>query len=205
MQETWVWSLGGKDHLKKGKATYTPVFWPGEFHGRVHGVAESPTLMSNFHFHSLCSNITTSIDLEIFWGSISNLFPMEWRSLWWQSVAEQWPPKQIMSWTRHLLFLFTHTRYLVLSAYHIRKHYIFSLSWNERMKIAYCQITWSCSDLLPLLTIDYHWNLEKILDTMRVKVLEREGRDRLYRKHSQGDCPSSRTKSKYFQSHSGQN
>ena len=31
MQETWVWSLGWEDPLKKGKAT-TPVFWPREFH-----------------------------------------------------------------------------------------------------------------------------------------------------------------------------
>ena len=30
--ETWVWSLGWADPLKKGKAT-TPVFQPWEFHG----------------------------------------------------------------------------------------------------------------------------------------------------------------------------
>ena len=32
MWETWVWSLGWKDPLEKGKATHS-VFWPGEFHG----------------------------------------------------------------------------------------------------------------------------------------------------------------------------
>ena len=33
MWETWVRLLGWEDPLEKGKATYTPVFWPGEFHG----------------------------------------------------------------------------------------------------------------------------------------------------------------------------
>ena len=33
MWETWVWSLGREDPLEKGKATPTPVFWPGESHG----------------------------------------------------------------------------------------------------------------------------------------------------------------------------
>ena len=28
----------------------TPVFWPGEFHGPVHGVAKSWTPLSNFHY-----------------------------------------------------------------------------------------------------------------------------------------------------------
>ena len=39
--ETWVLSLGWEDPLEKGKAT--PIFWPGEFHGIVHGVAKSWT------------------------------------------------------------------------------------------------------------------------------------------------------------------
>ena len=34
MRETWVWSLGWKDPLEKGKL-HTPVFMPGEFHGLV--------------------------------------------------------------------------------------------------------------------------------------------------------------------------
>ena len=33
MWETQVRSLGQEDPLEKGKATITPVFWPGEFHG----------------------------------------------------------------------------------------------------------------------------------------------------------------------------
>ena len=32
VQETWVWSLGWEDPLKKRKTTHS-VFWPGEFHG----------------------------------------------------------------------------------------------------------------------------------------------------------------------------
>ena len=28
----------------------TPVFWPGEFHGLVHGVTKSRTWLSDFHF-----------------------------------------------------------------------------------------------------------------------------------------------------------
>ena len=32
-QETWVLSLGWEDSLEEEKATYIPVFWPGEFHG----------------------------------------------------------------------------------------------------------------------------------------------------------------------------
>ena len=33
MQKTWVRSLGWENTLEKGKATHSPVFWPGEFHG----------------------------------------------------------------------------------------------------------------------------------------------------------------------------
>ena len=48
MQENWVQSLAWEDPLEKGKAT-TPVFGPGEFHGLVHGVAESQIQLSDFH------------------------------------------------------------------------------------------------------------------------------------------------------------
>ena len=33
MWEIWVQSLDWEDPLEKGKATHTPVFWPGEFQG----------------------------------------------------------------------------------------------------------------------------------------------------------------------------
>ena len=33
MWEIWVQSLDWEDPLEKGKATHSPVFWPGEFQG----------------------------------------------------------------------------------------------------------------------------------------------------------------------------
>ena len=47
MQETWVLSLGWEDALKKRKATHS-IFWPGEFHGLVQGVAKSWTRLRDF-------------------------------------------------------------------------------------------------------------------------------------------------------------
>ena len=50
MQETWVRSLGWEDPWRRERLP-TPVFWPGEFHGRVvHGVAKSWTRLSDFQF-----------------------------------------------------------------------------------------------------------------------------------------------------------
>ena len=50
MQETWVRSLGWEEPLEKGKATHSSI---------VHGVSESQTRLSNFHFHfSLVQNTT---------------------------------------------------------------------------------------------------------------------------------------------------
>ena len=53
MQETWVRSLGWEDPLEKGKATHSSILawripWTVCI---VHGVAESRTQMSDFHFH----------------------------------------------------------------------------------------------------------------------------------------------------------
>ena len=52
MQETWVWSLGWEDPLGEGKG------YPLQYSGlensmdcTVHGVANSRTWLSNFHFH----------------------------------------------------------------------------------------------------------------------------------------------------------
>ena len=45
---------GLENPLEKETAThYRPVFWPGEFHGLVHGVAKSRTQLSDLHFTSL--------------------------------------------------------------------------------------------------------------------------------------------------------
>ena len=54
-QETWVPSLGREDP-ERGKRQPTPVFLPGESHGRrnligiVHGVSKSQTQLSDFTF-----------------------------------------------------------------------------------------------------------------------------------------------------------
>ena len=64
MWETWVRSLGWKDPLEKGTA---PVFWPGEFHGLyciVHGVTESWTQLSNFHFTGKLWQPKASLDIS---------------------------------------------------------------------------------------------------------------------------------------------
>ena len=50
MQETWVESLGWED-LEKGKLL-TPVF-QNSMDCIVHGVAKSPTQLSDFHFHAI--------------------------------------------------------------------------------------------------------------------------------------------------------
>ena len=51
MQYTWVQSLGWKDPLEKGTATHSSSL-PREnsMDCIVHGVAKSPTQLSNFHF-----------------------------------------------------------------------------------------------------------------------------------------------------------
>ena len=51
MQETWGQSLGLEDPLEKGKFTYSSILaWRIPW---VHGVAESQTRLSDFHFLSL--------------------------------------------------------------------------------------------------------------------------------------------------------
>ena len=47
MQETRVWSLGWKDPLEKGKATYSSIL-ENSMDCRVHGVAKSQTWLSAF-------------------------------------------------------------------------------------------------------------------------------------------------------------
>ena len=50
MRETWVRSLGWEDPLEKGKAThYSILTW--RIPWIVHGVTESQTQLSDFHFH----------------------------------------------------------------------------------------------------------------------------------------------------------
>ena len=52
MQETWVWSLGQEDTMKKGMATHSSILaWyykdRGAWKAIVHGVAESQTWLSD--------------------------------------------------------------------------------------------------------------------------------------------------------------
>ena len=47
MWETWVDPWVGKVSWRRERIP-TPVFWPGEFHGQVQGVAKSQTQLSNF-------------------------------------------------------------------------------------------------------------------------------------------------------------
>ena len=51
MWETWVWSPGWKGPLEKGKATHSSILaWRIPW-SVVHGVANSWTQLSDFHFH----------------------------------------------------------------------------------------------------------------------------------------------------------
>ena len=45
--ETWVRSLEWEDPLKR---LFTPVFWPGEFHGLQSMELQSRIQLSDFHF-----------------------------------------------------------------------------------------------------------------------------------------------------------
>ena len=50
MRETWVWSLGWKDPLEKGKAIHSCILaWRSPRTAIVHGVAKSRTQFSDFH------------------------------------------------------------------------------------------------------------------------------------------------------------
>ena len=49
MRKTWVGKIPWR-----WERLPTPVFWPREFHGLVHGVTKSWTQLSDFHFHVHC-------------------------------------------------------------------------------------------------------------------------------------------------------
>ena len=51
MQETWVRSLGWEDPLEKGKATHSSILAWRILWTTVHGVTNSQTWLSDFHFH----------------------------------------------------------------------------------------------------------------------------------------------------------
>ena len=52
MRESWLRSLGCKDPLEKGKATYSSILaWENSMDCIAHGVTKSQTRLSDFHFH----------------------------------------------------------------------------------------------------------------------------------------------------------
>ena len=52
MQETWVQSLDWKDPLERGVSTHSSILvWRNSMDVIVHGVAESQTWLSDFHFN----------------------------------------------------------------------------------------------------------------------------------------------------------
>ena len=53
-QETWVQTLGWEDSLEKGKGY--PLQYSGLENSMVHGVMESQTRLSDFHFHFSLKN-----------------------------------------------------------------------------------------------------------------------------------------------------
>ena len=64
VQETWVPSLGWEDPLEEGTATHSSILaWRIPWTIQFHGVTESQTQMSNFHFQcplELCHVATLS-------------------------------------------------------------------------------------------------------------------------------------------------
>ena len=65
LQETWVRSPGWEDPLEEGMATHTPLFLPGESHGRRSLVGYSPwgheesDTTERLHFHALEKEMAT--------------------------------------------------------------------------------------------------------------------------------------------------
>ena len=59
MWETWVWSLGWENPLEKRKATHSSIL-AYRIPWNIHGVANSQTRLSEFHFH-LWYNLKTGL------------------------------------------------------------------------------------------------------------------------------------------------
>ena len=52
VRETWVLSLDWEDPLERGISTHSSILaWRNSMDCIVHGVAESQTWLSDFHFH----------------------------------------------------------------------------------------------------------------------------------------------------------
>ena len=65
MQETWLRSLGWEDPLEKAKASHQYSGLENYTDCTVHGVAESRTRLSNFHFLFLARELFSRIKILI--------------------------------------------------------------------------------------------------------------------------------------------
>ena len=90
MQETWVWSLGWEDPLRKGTATHFSILaWriPWTI---VHGVTKIQTWLSNFHFHFSHSGGTVDLGLHFTHPSSGRLHLASFPSPKAQSLIQRW-------------------------------------------------------------------------------------------------------------------
>ena len=77
MQETWAWSLGWEDPLKKGTATHSSILaW--RIPGTVYGVTKSQTRLSNFSLFTGSSMVKNPPATQATWA----------RSLGWEDPLE---------------------------------------------------------------------------------------------------------------------
>lgn len=153
----------GEYPLKKGSTA--PRYSVGrEFMTSPTGLKELQThWWLHFHFFTFYTADITSIDLEIFWGSISNLSCVNEGACDDRVSSQAMTPKADNEMKTSALFTYPHIISCVNFYCHIKKTLHFFCHQLSAWKLLIAQVTWSCSDLLPLLTMDYHWNLEKIL------------------------------------------
>ena len=90
MWEIWVWSLVGKIPWRR-ESLPTPLFWPGGFHGLVHGLAKIRTWLSDFHFQR------KDVYHE-YYGSFRDLVNSSFR-LFFSVLGWGWPPLEWGEWS----------------------------------------------------------------------------------------------------------
>ena len=91
MWETWVQSLDWEIPWRRERL-FTPVFWPGEFHGLYsHGVANSWTRLSNFHFHIIFHTVNFNGEFGNILkltknDQLSEIWYIHSMDFWWESI-----------------------------------------------------------------------------------------------------------------------
>ena len=101
--ETWVWYLGWEDPLEKGKATHSSILaWRIPW-TTVHGVTESWTWLSDFHFQFLSD---------------------PWRWDWGRAMTTHSKAREMLRW----LFLFKDTMGVLEDRYDFRTIHCLSVS-----------------------------------------------------------------------------